>query len=322
MMLDLLLAAVLIATVLLGVWRGALITGAGLMSLALAYVGSVLGTVYLGDWASEALVLPSLTGRMVGGLIGFTFAWLVSSSVADLCGAWDQARVESTGRGRLDRAVGGCFGLLRGGLLVVLLSLLASWLDASRDLGILAEEMAVPDASGSAFAQASGEIVEVAVSTVLPDAGPAVRVVARLGAKPGLALGGTQALLEGPQIAELLEDRLFWTLIMNDSVEYALNRQSARALMLDSETRGHFADLGLVDDAARRDPIVFERMMAGVLSEIVPRVRGLSRDPELLALAEDADFRRTIESGNVIALLADPRIARLASRLSQAPQEP
>ncbi len=112
----------------------------------------------------------------------------------------------------------------------------------------------------------------------------------------------------------LFSDSLFWTLIQNDSIDYAMNRNSVRAIVQDPEMRGRFADLGLVEEAARDDPRVFRDTMAGVLTEIAPRVQRLQHDPELAQLASDPEIVALIESGNTFALINHPAIQRVLER--------
>jgi hypothetical protein len=206
--------------------------------------------------------------------------------------------------------------LTRGGLIVVLLAVLASWLDAARDVGALSGLDAMPDAESSALARASGNLVETAVATALGDAGPAGEVAARLTAHPGRALESIQAIFDDDRLNLLLEDRLFWTLISNDSIDYAMNRSAIRSIVNDPEMRGHFADVGLVGEAAREDVDVFRDTIAGVLAEVGPKIQRLQQDPEVRALASDPEIMAMVESGNTFALMNHPRIRKIVSRIA------
>ena len=253
----------------------------------------------------------------VAGSIGFFVAWLIVSSLAGVAIAWDRERVEAFGRGAADRAIGGLLGGLRGGLIVVLLALLASWIDAARDLGVVDGLAAMPDAETSRLTQASGHLVESAARTAMQDAGPAGDVVARLTARPGEALGSLQTVLEDERLTGLFSDKLFWTAIQNESIDYAMNRQAIRTLVQDPDMRDRFADLGLVDEAARQDPAVFRNTMGAVLLQIAPRIDRLHNDPEMKNLASDPEIIELVESGNTFALINHPRIQGLVRRVSQ-----
>ncbi|MBY0399571.1 hypothetical protein K2X89_04705, partial [Myxococcota bacterium] len=267
------------------------------------------------------LVVPALAAPAVAGTLGFAVAWLLASAAGGIAVAWDANRVEEGGRGAVDRALGGCVGLLRGGLVVVLLSVLASWLDAARDLGAVEGLASMPDAGRSSAVAASGALVESAVSSALSDSGPAGAMAARITARPAETLGSVQALLEDPRLGQIFEDRLVWTLITNDSVDHAMNRTAIRAIIDDPDLRGRFVELGLVGPEAREDPEVFRSAMAGVLSEVAPRVHRLQHDPELNQIAQDPEIIALVQGGDMVALMSHPSIRKLVERVSSAKHE-
>jgi membrane protein required for colicin V production len=316
MLLDLILLSILLLMIGLGAWRGAVISSAGLFAMILGYVGAVAAATSGSGWVAETLAVSQLLAPAIAGTIGFVVTWLVFSALAEVLIAWDRERVEVGGRGVVDRFLGGFFGLARGGLIVVLLALLMNWLDAARDLGAVHGLAALPDAESSALAGASGTLVEAAVSTALGEAGTAGEVAARLTARPGRALGSVQTIVEDERVTELFADSMFWTLIQNDSIDYAMNRGSIRGIVHDPEMRGRFVDLGLVDETARNDPAIFRAAMAEVLSEIAPRIERLHHDPEIKALGTDPEIIALLESGNTLALINHPRIQRIARRVS------
>jgi membrane protein required for colicin V production len=316
MVLDLIFASILFAMFALGAWRGAVVSGSGLFGLIAGYAGGILAATHGSTWVAHTLVVAPLVAPAVAGTIGFFVVWIVVSSLADVLMAWDRERVERDGRSLFDRWLGGFFGLARGGLIVVLLAVLASWLDAARDMRAVSGLSAMPDAENSLLAQATGNLVEAAVSAAMADAGPAGEVVARLTAHPGQALESVQAILEDERLNRIFEDRLFWTLISNDSIDYAMNRTAIRSIVNDPEMRGRFADLGLVGEEAREDVDAFRDTMAGVLTEVGPKIQRLQNDPEMKALASDPEIMALVESGNTFALMNHPRIRRLVSHIS------
>jgi membrane protein required for colicin V production len=316
MALDLIFALIFLIMFAVGAWRGAVVSGSGLFALISGYGGAILAGMYGSAWIAENLVVSTLVAPAIAGTIGFVACWLVASSIGDIVVAWDRERVEVTGRNFFDRGLGGFFGLARGGMIVVLLAVLFSWLDAARDIGVLSGLRSLPDSENSAVAKATGGLVEAAVSTALGDAGPAGVVVARMTAQPGKALVSAQAILDDERLNGMLEDKLFWTLISNDSVDYAMNRSAVRSIVNDPEMRGHFADLGLVDEQARDDVDLFRSEMAGVLAEMGPKIQALQTDPEVQALATDPEIMALVESGNTFALMNHPRIRKIVSRIT------
>jgi len=316
MVLDLIFALILFVMFAAGAWRGAVVSGSGLFGLICGYAGGILGATMGSTWVAQTLVVSPLVAPAVAGTIGFVVFWLVASSLADIVVAWDRERVEGMGRSLFDRWLGGFFGLARGGLIVVLLAVLASWLDAARDLGAIAGLSAMPEAENSILTEASGSLVEAAVSTALADAGPAGEVAARLTAHPGQALESVQAILEDERMNQMLEDRLFWTLISNESIDYAMNRTAIRSIVNDPVMRGHFADVGLVAEEARTNVDEFRDTMAGVLAEVGPKIKRLHDDPEIKALASDSEIMALVEAGNTFALMSHPRIREIVNRVS------
>ena len=316
MIFDLLFLLVLLAMAALGAWKGAVASGSGLLGLLLGYAGAVWAALHGSGWVADRLVVPQLVAPAVAGTLGFALVWLATSSAADVMVAWDRSRVEEHGRDFIDRGIGGLFGLARGGLIVVLLGVMVNWLDAGRDLGALEGLAGMPDAQGSTIAGASGDLVGGAVARALSEAGPGGEVAARIVARPGVALGSVQSILEDERLEGLFRDRLFWTLIQNDSIDYAMNRNAIRRIVKDPEMRGRFVDLGLVDEAAREDSALFRNTLAGVLAELAPKVDRLHRDPEIQSLASDPEIIRLVESGDSLALLSHPRIRKIVDRIS------
>lgn len=316
MILDLIFALILLAMLGLGAWRGAVISGSGLFGLISGYAGGIFAATNGSDWVARTLVVSPLLAPAVAGSIGFFVVWLVVSGMTGILVAWDRERIELTGRGPLDRGLGGLFGLARGGLIIVLLSVLVSWLDAGRDAGVIAGLSGIPDTEDSVLTQATGSLVEVAVEAALSEAGPAGVVVARLTARPGQSLESVQAILEDERLNGMLEDKLFWTLISNDSIDYAMNRSAIRSIVNDPEMRGHFANLGLVGEEARDDVDLFRANIKAVLVEISPKVQRLQNDPEVIALASDPEIMLLIESGDTFALMNHPTIRRIVNRVT------
>jgi membrane protein required for colicin V production len=313
---DLIFGAILLALAALGAWRGAVASAVGFAGLLAGYAGAIFAASRLAGWVEGTLVVPGILAPAVAGTLGFVVTWLVASALGELAVAWDRERIEGSSRGVVDRAIGGGVGILRGGLVVVLLAVLASWLDAARDLGVLEGLAGLPDAQESAAVTASGNLVEGVVASALADAGPAAQVAARITSRPGETLASVRSLLEDERLTQIFEDKLFWTLITNGSVDYAMNRAAMRSIVEDPEVRGRFADLGLVGADARGDQQKFRATMGEVLAEVAPKVHRLQHDPELNAIARDPEIIALVEAGNMMALATHPSIRKLVERVS------
>ncbi len=316
MLLDLIFMSILSALVAYGAWRGAVASASGLLALVAGYAGALLAATHLSGWVAATLVLPSMLAPAVAGSLGFAVVFLLAGALGDVAIAWDRERIEGLSRGAGDRVVGGAVGLVRGGLVVVLLAVLSSWLDAARDLGAIEGLAGMPDAGTSHAVAASGDLVEGVVARALADAGPAGQMAARIAARPGVALENVQGLLEDERLTQLFEDRLFWTLITNGSVDHAMNRVAMHSIVEDPEMRGQFVELGLVGEPARENPEVFRVAMATVLEEVAPKVHRLQHDPELNELARDPEIIALVEAGDMMSLVGHPSIRKLVERVS------
>jgi hypothetical protein len=82
----------------------------------------------------------------------------------------------------------------------------------------------------------------------------------------------------------------------------------------DPEMRDKIAGLGLVSEEAAADPELFRHVMAAMLSQLGPRLKGLRDDPELYELARDPEVLQALETGNTFALLTHPGVQRVVAR--------
>lgn len=315
MWLDLLLVAILGVFVLLGAVRGALASAASLLTLGISYAAGVYGATHFGGPLGDAFALPALLAVPVAGSLAFLVTFVVCGALAAGARRWERRRRDGEPRSFGDRIGGGVFGAVRGGLIVLLLAVLASWVDAARDLGVAAGFEAAPEVDSSLVVGLTGSAVEASVGAAFSDA-PGGRVAARIAAHPGQALGGLQGLLSDERIRRLQEDQLFWSYVGGGAVDTALNRASFWTVVHDDELRGQLADLGLVSADAASDPAIFREDVHQVLGEVGPRIRGLKNDPEMHALARNPEVVRLLESGDAIGLLRHPDFQKLLSRVT------
>jgi uncharacterized membrane protein required for colicin V production len=323
-MLDLIALVILVLFVLLGAWRGALLTGMSLLTLVAAYGAGILAATRFGSLTGEILHLPAFLGPPLAGTVAFVVTFLVLGSVARALGHWEKGRRGSEPRSHFDRAGGGLFGFLRGALLVVLLGWLGLWLDAARTLRAPsgAEPSAGQLAEGSAVGGVAQKLVEAGVETALSDAGAGGKLAARVLARPSQTLGGLQTIVEHPRIASLGEDQVFWTYVGHGALDAALNRASFYRVLHDAPLREELAAVGLVSEEAASDPAAFRSEARQVLARVGPRLRRAQEDPELQELAHDPEVGRLLREGNVLALLRHEGFQGVVSRALADGSEP
>jgi uncharacterized membrane protein required for colicin V production len=310
--LDLIAIALLACFATMGAFRGALTTGMGLLTLVVAYACAVLLAPVLAPQLEARLGVSELLALPLGGSAGFFGGYALMVFVTALLRRMAERHGE-TERSPRDRFLGGVFGTVRGGLIVLLVSWLALWVDALRLTGT---EVPVPEVTGSAAAAVTGDLVERGLSAALADSGAGGRMVARIAARPAVALEDAQGILEDRNVESLRGDAMFWTYVENGSVDAAMNRGAFSRMSRDPVMRERFVDLGLVDPAAADDPRVFRSDLGEVLRQIGPRLRGLRNDPELHALLEDPQVVAMVQSGDTIGLLRHPGFRGLVDRVT------
>lgn len=141
---DWVLLTLLVLSVLLGVWRG-------LMFEVLSVLGWVVAFFVAQAWADD--VVPWLPiDRLAPPLqlaIGFALVFIVIAFVGGLIAWLVQKLVASVGLRPVDRVLGGAFGLLRGAVILLALTLVvtitsmqtASWWSGSPTAGLLSQTL-------------------------------------------------------------------------------------------------------------------------------------------------------------------------------------
>jgi uncharacterized membrane protein required for colicin V production len=310
--LDLIAVTVLASFATLGAVRGAFNTGMGLLTLVVAYGAAVLFAPVLAPAIEARLGLPELLALPLGGSVGFFGAYALMVFATALLRRIAERHGDEE-RSPRDRFLGGVFGAVRGGLIVLLISWLALWVDALRLTGT---ELPVPEVGGSTAAAVTGEVVETGLSAALSDAGAGGRVMARIAARPAVALEDLQGVLDDRNVASLRADEMFWTYVEHGNTDAAMNRAAFLRMSRDPALRGRFVALGLVDPAAADDPAIFRRDVGEVLRQVGPRLRGLRNDPELHALLEDPQVVAMVQSGDTIGLLRHAGFRSLVDRVT------
>jgi len=315
--LDLIAVVVLGLFVVLGMIRGLIPSGLGLASLALGYVNAAFVAKQFGPAVAETFGITTILATPMVGTVGFFVTMLVFGILTFPIRRSDREKAAAFGRDGLDRLGGGLLGGARGLLVVLLLAILASWLDAARDLSDDPRLASLPVTKDSQVASASSKVVESAFSAAL--GGNSGRVAGRLFARPASSLRLVQSVTSHPSIRELQSDGTFWMQVENSQAHNAVYRPAFQELVRDAQLRQQLVELGAVDAEAAESPQAFGREMLEVLEELGPRLQALKADPAMHELANDPQVMAQLEAGDPWALLSDPRVYRLASRIAEAP---
>lgn len=308
MWLNALALVLLTIFMVLGAVRGGFRAGMGLLALAVGYALAIFAA------AAAAPTVAGITGvsELMAIPLAGSLLFLVGYSTIAILGLVLRRRGIGEGPSSArDRFFGAIFGGVRGLLVVLLVAILAHWVDALRVIG---QEPPLPPVGDSLAGRVSADVVEAGLGAALSDAGAAGRVAARIAARPAASLGDMQAVIDDPVVTGLREDPLFWTFVEHENVDGALNLRVARRLIDDAGLRQRLAGLGLVSEDAVTDPNVFRDELGSVLAEVGPRVRSLREDPELQELMQDPEVVAMVQSGDTLGLLAHRRFRALVQR--------
>ena len=297
----------------MGMLRGGLATGMGLLSIIVSYAAGVLCAAAFGPTLAGWVHLPEFLGLPIAGAAGFIASYILMSILSRFLRDASERRRRNAPRSGRDRFAGGIFGCARGALIVLLLSWLAIWVDALRETGALE---GIPEIGDSHAASLTESVVEAGVEAALADAGPAGHFAARVAARPGAAVSDIQALVDNPRLDALREDKLFWTYLEAGSIDAALNQYSFVRIIQDDDFREKLKELGLVDASAASSPREFRKFCAETFRSVSPRLRTLRNDPELKELMANPDIVSMLESGNTLGLLSHSDFRRVVSRVA------
>ena len=312
MTLDFVGLALLGLFVALGAARGALAGALALVALGAAYAAGILAATNLGPGFAASFGLPRFAAPVVAGSVGFAAVFLAVTLAGAALRRRERARRRDAPRSSLDRLGGAGFGAVRGALVVLLLGWLAQWVDA---LGRVEHAARPSFAEGSRVGALSQGAVEAGARAALGGEHAGARAAARLLARPAQTLPELQSVLEDPQLDELANDGVFWSLVEAGDVDRALNRLAFVQLAHDERLRARLAALGLLDEAGATSPGGFRREAKTVLESVGPRLRRLHEDPELHRLAEDPEIVRLLERGEVFGLLRHPGFQHVVTRV-------
>ncbi len=119
--LDWLFLAVLLGSLLLGMWRGLVYETFSLMGWVAAFVLAR----WLAPVAAQHLPMNGASD-VLRYAVGFALVFVATLVLGGLMAVWLKNMIQSVGLRPVDRALGGAFGLLRGVFLLLLATVLAA----------------------------------------------------------------------------------------------------------------------------------------------------------------------------------------------------
>jgi hypothetical protein len=308
MWLDALMLALIAVLAWAGARAGAGVAGLRLLGLPLAYAGAFGAGYAFG---------PALTRELGWSPL---VALLAASSAGLLCvqvamhGLSRAARARAEAGSAVSQALGAVLGAARGALFALPILWLGGLAEGARTSGLRPE---LPDLSSSRLPQLGTRVLGAAAGAVVDARAPGGRMAVQLAARPGEALAAAQHVVADPRTVALQRDAGFWQAVERGAVAAALARPAARALVDDRAFRTRLATIGAVSPEAEHQPRVFQLELAAALAEIGPRLAAIRSDPSFADLRDDPAVLASLQSGNTLALLRDPRFRALVTRATR-----
>ncbi len=316
MWLDAIGSILVLTFVLAGAWRGTVASAMWIVSLVVSYGAAILFAPQLARRFADLLRVPELLGMAVGGSVAFFLAYLVMAIAGTIVRNWDRVRRAQHGRSITDRLGGAFIGATYAAVIIVLLGILGSWIEAGRSQGLLAN---IPETKNSWVMDLSQDMIEHSVAAMVGTTDPTTRVAVQLLTEPDTAMESAQRVLEDPRIRILQNDRLFWNYVRTGAIDRAVNQGSFLGVAHDSNLRQKFKELGVVDEEALADPSEFKRVTKTVLRQIAPRLKGLENDPVFTELAQDPYAQTAIQERDTLTLIRHPAFRKLIDRWMRSP---
>ena len=313
-MIDLLALAVLAVFVLIGTRRGTLASFCRLAGPLLAYGAAFSGAPHVGPFIATRLQLPTPLGVALAGMLLFVLTLLLFGAATLAIRAALGRRRMLGPRSRLDRAGGALLGAVQGAVILLLLGLLVSFLEALRVAGGGTLLAMGAELDSSKLVSVTQSLVEKGATAALGESGPSSRMTTEFLAHPAETVERFQKVFRNPHIEALQTDRLFWSHVEHGALDQALNRPSFLGIAYDDTLRTDLAGLGIVSEAAKTDSRLFRNSARDVLEEVGPRVRQMKDDPAFQELAKDPEIQAALASGDTLQLFRHPQFRALVNR--------
>ena len=303
--LDALMLALIAGLAWGGARAGPGVAALRLVGLPLAYAGALGAGYAFGPALARELggsTLVAALAASTAGLLGVQGFMLLLTRAA---------RERADPPSGASQALGALLGGLRGALYALPILWLGGLAEGARTSGL---RPGLPDLSSASLPQLATRAIGAGAGAVVDARAPGGRMAVQLAAHPGEALTALQGVVADPRSGELQRDTGFWREVERGAVTTALAQPAARALVNDRAFRARLATIGAVSPEAGRQARVFEVELAAALAEVGPRLSAIRSDPAFAELRDDPALQASLQSGNTLALLRDPRFQALVSR--------
>lgn len=308
---------IFVITVAVFAWRGYRIGLLGSMSRVFAllagYAAAILFTGSLADVIAARFDLQGIAGLAAASLMLFLGA---AAAVAVLFWLLRRFVFRAASGSRALSVGGGAVGALMG----VLIAFVIVWTFAFvRDMTPWDETAAPERPASSGVEKLANRLAGQAVGAAL-SAGSADSEMARLGsalvASPAEITQRAQRLMASAELQALLQDRRNLQVLDSGDVDLVRRLPAFRVLLANADLVALAEATGL---AAGDD---LELVLATRLTDTWRRSQQVKHDPRVQAILADAEFRKALDSGNPVTLLANPRLLEVADIIFEGEEMP
>ncbi|MBK8287269.1 MAG: DUF4124 domain-containing protein [Cellvibrionales bacterium] len=148
--------------------------------------------------------------------------------------------------------------------------------------------------------------------------GPAATAAGRWMRDPLAMSEELKHLTSKPELRQLFENPANYNVLVRGSTVDIQRLPAFQSLTGDAKVMQFLSAVGLPGEALPQQ----SQALAGMLSRYAGNFEKLRKTPEFQALAQDPELRMKLQQGNVLALLTDDKMRRLAAMLAHGEQPP
>ena len=289
-----------------------------LLALAAGYEAAIVFSSPVAAWLGENMALDGFMPMMAAMIGLFLTAVLLVAVPGTLLVRWlREEEADQAEEGRASRAGGATFHGVFGALVAVP----AVWLSAQAHATLYPGEEFSDSAIQRLSQSAVSEVFTRLAQRAQPDNPAHARMVGEVAARPAETMQDLRALAESKKVQKALYDRRVRAALSRGDVDAVLREPAWQKLARDERFRELMTRSGLVPaDAGQAEQ---NRAMAVEFSDLMRRVEAVRGDPEFREIVDQPDFQEKLNSGNLWAVINDPRSRKIVTLVQQAePKDP
>ncbi len=312
-MATLIFAVVVLLFVIRGYFLGFPRVTVRLLALVAGYAATILFTSPGSAWLARETALDGFAPVLVA-MVGL---FLLMTLLVSILGAVVLYFIRRDEQGRISRASGA--GL--NGIFGTVVAVVAVWLSAQAHAALYPGESFGDSAIQRFSERAIADLVTRVAERAEPDNPAHARMAGEIASRPTGTLQDLRAFAQSDDLKESLYDPQLQRALLRDDVDAALQTPAWQRLSGNERFRSLMTSSGLARADASR--VEQDRAMATELSDLWRRVKAVRGDPDFRAIVDEPGFQKKLNSGNLWAVLSDPRSKELVSLVQNAePVEP